>query len=119
MVTQVSSPRVSDRGRLDATAKATGSTRYVADIQRPRLAYAAVARSTRSHTTIKSIDIKAALALPGVVGVFTSDDVSRHLYGRGLRGRADPSAWKGSLHRRESSQPWSRTAGSEQKRQRL
>jgi CO/xanthine dehydrogenase Mo-binding subunit len=85
VVTDTETPRVNDRGRLDATAKATGKTRYVADLTRPGMAHVAVTRSLRAHALIKSIDTSAALASPGVIGVFTADDVTPSTYGRSLR----------------------------------
>src|SRR5215469_12343813 len=62
--------------RVDARAKATGATRYVGDLSLPGLAHAAMARSTVAHARIRSINVSAARAVPGVIGVFTAADVS-------------------------------------------
>jgi len=70
--------------RVDARAKATGATRYVGDLSLPGLAHAAMARSTVAHARIRSINVSAARAVPGVIGVFTAADVSAGLYGRGV-----------------------------------
>lgn len=72
-------------GRLDAEAKATGKTKYVADYFPPGVAYVAVARSSKSHALISRIDTSAAAAIPGVIGVFTAKDVTPSTFGRGLR----------------------------------
>jgi 2-furoyl-CoA dehydrogenase large subunit len=42
----------------------------------PHIAEAAVVRSTEAHARILSVDVSAALALPGVVGVLTGADVA-------------------------------------------
>ena len=54
----------------------TGSGTYTDDINRPGQAYAYFLRSPHAHAEIKSIDKEAALASPGVVGVFTGADLA-------------------------------------------
>ncbi|MFV0279143.1 MAG: xanthine dehydrogenase family protein molybdopterin-binding subunit [Rhodoblastus sp.] len=54
----------------------TGQGRYVDDINRPGQAHAYFLRSPHAHARIKSIDLKAASAAPGVVAIFTGDDVA-------------------------------------------
>ncbi|MCP4360996.1 MAG: molybdopterin-dependent oxidoreductase [Chloroflexi bacterium] len=51
-----------------------GEARYLDDIQLPGMTHAAVLRSPYAHANIKSIDISAAEASPGVIGVFTGKD---------------------------------------------
>jgi len=53
----------------------TGSGVYVSDIRLPNMLHAAVVRSTHAHAIILSIDVKQALRLNGVVGVWTGADV--------------------------------------------
>ena len=72
-------------GRLDAQQKAEGKAIYVSDVERPGMVHLAVARSSMSHARIVRIDTAAAVAFPGVVGVFTAEDVSKTPYGRGVR----------------------------------
>ena len=72
------------RGRVDATAKATGAARYVADYSVPGMVHVAAARSSMPHARIVSIDKRAALASPGVIAVFTAEDVSEGTYGRAV-----------------------------------
>jgi carbon-monoxide dehydrogenase large subunit len=52
----------------------TGGGRYVEDVQFPGMLHVAFLRSPYPHARIKSIAREQALAIPGVVGVFTSDD---------------------------------------------
>ena len=52
-----------------------GKGRFVDDIQLPGLLHLAFVRSPHAHADIRSIDSVAALAVPGVVGVFTADDL--------------------------------------------
>jgi carbon-monoxide dehydrogenase large subunit len=53
----------------------TGGATYTDDLKLPNLAYAAFARSPHAHARIKSIDTKAASAVPGVVTVLTGKDL--------------------------------------------
>lgn len=69
-------------GRLDAYDKATGTTDYVADLAVPGMLHVAVARSPIPHAQLGAIDSRAALAEPGVVGVFTARDIGEPLFGR-------------------------------------
>ncbi|MGD0721052.1 MAG: xanthine dehydrogenase family protein molybdopterin-binding subunit [Roseiarcus sp.] len=54
----------------------TGKGHYVDDINRPGQAHAYFLRSPHAHAAIKKIDAAAALASPGVVAVFTGDDIA-------------------------------------------
>ncbi|HZH50652.1 MAG TPA: xanthine dehydrogenase family protein molybdopterin-binding subunit [Microvirga sp.] len=54
----------------------TGQGRYVDDFNRPGQAYAYFLRSPHAHATIRSIDTGAALTMPGVLAVFTGDDLA-------------------------------------------
>lgn len=54
----------------------TGKGHYVDDINRPGQAHAYFLRSPHAHATIDRIDAAAALAAPGVVAVFTGDDIA-------------------------------------------
>lgn len=53
----------------------TGRGRYVADITPPGTVYAMFLRSTYAHARIKSIDVSKALKAPGVVAVYTGQDL--------------------------------------------
>jgi carbon-monoxide dehydrogenase large subunit len=53
----------------------TGTATYVDDIKLPGMHHACILRSPHAAARIKSIDAKAALALPGVVAVFTGADI--------------------------------------------
>jgi carbon-monoxide dehydrogenase large subunit len=55
----------------------TGRGRYVDDIVLPGMLHAAFKRSTVPHGRLLSIDASAARALPGVVAVYTGDDLAR------------------------------------------
>jgi len=66
--------------RLDGIEKATGRAAYVDDMVRPGMLHGAVLRSAYAHALIVSVDVSAALALPGVHCVLTGDDFP-HRYG--------------------------------------
>ena len=54
----------------------TGTGRYVDDLHIPGTLHAAIVRSTEAHAAITSIDTSEAAQHPGVVGVFTAEDLS-------------------------------------------
>jgi carbon-monoxide dehydrogenase large subunit len=54
----------------------TGAGRYSDDWSLPGQAHACLVRSPHAHARIRSIDVTAALALPGVIAVFTGADVA-------------------------------------------
>jgi len=53
----------------------TGKGNYVADIKRPDMTFGVFLRSPHAHALLKSVDIAEALAMPGVVGIFTGEDL--------------------------------------------
>lgn len=53
----------------------TGAGRYVEDMVVPGMKYAAFVRSPHAHADIKKIDVKAAKAMPGVIGVLTGREI--------------------------------------------
>ncbi|MFZ4660129.1 MAG: xanthine dehydrogenase family protein molybdopterin-binding subunit [Caldilineaceae bacterium] len=53
-----------------------GKGKYVANLQIPGMLHAAIVRSPHAHAKINSIDTSAALAMPGVVGVYTGADLA-------------------------------------------
>ena len=55
----------------------TGHGNYVDDISRLRQAHAFMLRSPHAHARITGIDAAAALAAPGVIAVFTGEDLAR------------------------------------------
>src|SRR6201996_1738117 len=54
----------------------TGKGHYTDDINRPGQAYAYFVRSPHAHATIDNIDATAALKSPGVIAVFTGEDIA-------------------------------------------
>ena len=63
------------KGRLEDQRMLTGRGRYVSDWNLPGQAYAHFLRSDRAHAEIVSIDKDAAAASPGVLAVFTGEDL--------------------------------------------
>ncbi|MCX7167358.1 MAG: xanthine dehydrogenase family protein molybdopterin-binding subunit [Rhodocyclales bacterium] len=61
--------------KMDAPEKASGKTRYIHDINLSGQLHGKILRSERIHALIKSIDVSAARALPGVHVVITAADV--------------------------------------------
>lgn len=66
--------------RVDAVAKVTGRARYTEDTLLPGTLHAAYVRSRIAHGRVVSLDASAALAMPGVVAVFTYEDVPKTPY---------------------------------------
>jgi carbon-monoxide dehydrogenase large subunit len=54
----------------------TGRGKYVDDLKLPGMTYAAFVRSPHAHARIKSCDVAAAKAHPGVIAVFTGKDMT-------------------------------------------
>jgi len=52
-----------------------GEGRFVNDFVRPHQAHGYVLRSPHAHARIVSMDVDAAKSAPGVLGVFTADDI--------------------------------------------
>lgn len=59
--------------RFDAEEKLTGRARFAGDLAFPGLLYARLVLSPYAHAHIVRIDTTAALAIPGVVAVYTSE----------------------------------------------
>ena len=57
--------------RREDPALITGRGKYTDDLTLPGMTYAAIVRSPYAHARIRSIDVAAAAAHPGVVAVFT------------------------------------------------
>ena len=53
----------------------TGHGTYVADVRLPHMLHAALLRSLHAHARLGAIDIKQALAIDGVAGVWTGRDI--------------------------------------------
>lgn len=71
--------------RVDARDKASGASIYAADVQLFGTAHVTVVRSLEAHARITDIDTEPARSMPGVVGVFTADDLNAGTYGRRVR----------------------------------
>ncbi|MGQ3354298.1 MAG: xanthine dehydrogenase family protein molybdopterin-binding subunit [Phreatobacter sp.] len=54
----------------------TGKGQYTDDINRPGQAHAYFLRSPHAHATLKGIDISRAKTMPGVVAIYTGEDVA-------------------------------------------
>ena len=63
------------RVQLGAWEKALGLTRFAADDLLENCAHLKVVRSIKDHALIKGIDTTQALAVPGVLAVFTARDI--------------------------------------------
>ena len=90
--------RAADEPRVEDDVLVRGHGRYAADVPLPNQAYAYFVRSPHAFARIVSVDVTAAEAAPGVIGVVTAADVkaignvSRHppLGGRGGKGLVVP-----------------------------
>jgi carbon-monoxide dehydrogenase large subunit len=58
-----------------------GKGKYTDDFNLPGQAYAWIVRSSHAHGIIRGIDISAAKAMPGVLGVWTGTDLAAANYG--------------------------------------
>lgn len=53
----------------------TGAATYTDDVKLPGMCYAAMLRSPYAHAKINSVDVSAAKSAPGVIAVYTGNDV--------------------------------------------
>jgi len=67
--------------RIDARDKVTGTALYSGDLVRPDMLFMKTLFAGRPHARVVRIDTAQALALPGVVAVFTAADVPVNEYG--------------------------------------
>lgn len=67
--------------RVDARDKVVGTALYAGDFSMEGMLHAKLLFARRPHARIKAIDTSRALALPGVVAVFTAADVPVNEYG--------------------------------------
>ncbi len=63
--------------RLEAHAKVTGRAEYVHNLRVPGMLIAKVFRATVAHGRIRTLDVSAARALPGVFAVYTGEDIRK------------------------------------------
>jgi CO/xanthine dehydrogenase Mo-binding subunit len=63
--------------RVEGQAKVTGSAEYVHNLRLPGMLYGRIFRSTVAHGRIRSVDVSAAQALPGVYAVYTAAEVRK------------------------------------------
>ncbi|HZF32019.1 MAG TPA: xanthine dehydrogenase family protein molybdopterin-binding subunit [Gammaproteobacteria bacterium] len=59
----------------DVHAKVTGKAKYAEDFRAEGMAFCRLMLSPMPHARVRSIDTKAAEALPGVLGILTANDV--------------------------------------------
>jgi xanthine dehydrogenase D subunit len=69
--------------RVDGPPKVIGTFEYASDLWAPNMLWGATVRSPHAHARIESIDLSAALAMPGVHAALTEKDVPGKL-GYGL-----------------------------------
>src|SRR6266540_3764333 len=62
--------------RLEDPPLVTGRGAFAADVAFPHMLHMRLVRSAHAHGRIVSIDVSAALGLPGVTAVWTSADVA-------------------------------------------
>jgi CO/xanthine dehydrogenase Mo-binding subunit len=63
---------------VDGQEKVTGRARFIADYRLPGMLYAKVRRSPVPHARIVTVDVTAALKVPGVLAAVTSEDFVDH-----------------------------------------
>lgn len=67
--------------RREDPALVTGKGKYTDDFDLPGMTHAVIVRSPYAHAKINGIDASAALALPGVLAVYTGADIVKSEFG--------------------------------------
>jgi xanthine dehydrogenase molybdenum-binding subunit len=67
--------------KRDGAEKVTGRTRYLHDLELPRLAHGKILRARHPHARVRRLDTSRAAALPGVLAVITAAEVEQHPFG--------------------------------------
>src|SRR4026208_1882273 len=67
--------------RFDARGKVTGETPYSGDLSMPGMLHMKMLFAGRPHARVKSIEIDKARSAPGVVAVYTAQDIPVNEYG--------------------------------------
>jgi CO/xanthine dehydrogenase Mo-binding subunit len=67
--------------KRDGAEKVTGRTRYLHDVELPRMAHGKILRTRHPHAWIVRIDTTRARAVPGVLVVLTGDGVEQYPFG--------------------------------------
>ena len=67
--------------KKDGAEKVTGRTRFLHDLELPRMAHGKILRTKFPHARLVAIDATRARRLPGVVAVITAEDVTQHPFG--------------------------------------
>jgi len=63
--------------RKESADALVGGAEYLSDIRLPRMAYAGLVRSPYAHARIKNVDLSGARNSPGVIAVYSGDDLKR------------------------------------------
>ena len=66
----------------DAAGKASGYTKYAADVMLPNMAHVCLVHSTVPHGYVRAVRTEKALAVPGVLGVFHCFNTTQRKYNR-------------------------------------
>jgi xanthine dehydrogenase molybdenum-binding subunit len=67
--------------KRDGAEKVTGRTRYLHDLDLPRLLHGSILRAKYPHARLVQVDTRRARQVPGVVVVITGDDVAQQPFG--------------------------------------
>ncbi len=67
--------------KKDGAEKVTGRTRFLNDLELPRMAHGKILRAKFPHARLVAIDVARARRVPGVVAVITAEDVTQHPFG--------------------------------------
>ncbi len=67
--------------RKDARSKVTGAAKYAGDLNKPNQVYLKILFSRYPHAIVKSVDIREALRVEGVLAILTAKDVPKNEYG--------------------------------------
>ena len=74
ITSEIVATSIQDYERVEDARFLTGEGKYLGDFDHPGMKHIALLRSPYAHARILDIDVSGAIAVPGVVAVFTGEE---------------------------------------------
>ena len=78
ITSEIVATSIQDYERVEDARFLTGEGKYLGDFDHPGMKHIALLRSPYAHARILDIDVSGAIAVPGVVAVFTGEELAKY-----------------------------------------